>query len=119
MVCLKTWEVKSKSDFNNYQEWCDFVNKNYRYAKNTSKTFDWVGNCIPTNLISAHPYWEYLIKKDLTKKIERHKNNLIEIKKDRNKLKILYNLWTKFEDVEKDIKRLEEKVEKINKRIRL
>ncbi len=110
MMCLKTYKVKGKGSFDNFIEWVDFVNENYKHAITKSKTFDWIGKCVPSELPSFHPYYKYLIKK-------RNRNELIrlgliykECVNDESRIKFHFNLTTSLEDIEDKIMNLNNKL---------
>jgi len=81
MICLETFTNKTLIDYPK-SEWNDFVNRNYSYAKTTSKCFDWIDKCNDSDLPSEHPYWtyrtQYRLGKAKLKKLEYMLNQLID-----------------------------------------
>lgn len=60
MLCCKTWKVLGIEDVGSWDEWMAFVNDNYRYIKENSTPFDWIGHITKWTLLpSYHPYWRY------------------------------------------------------------
>lgn len=111
MICARTFKHKYREDFNSIEEWCDFVNSNYEYEKNKSKTFDWLGKCIPSELNSTHPYYVYLSKVYKLKTIYMHLSNLEECKKDPSRIKYLYNASSTLDTIRNKIKELKKDYE--------
>lgn len=101
MMCLKTFKVKGKEDFNTWSEWVSFVNSNYsNYVNN------FVGKCNSWDLPSSHPYW-----KNEAKNIIKEQINILEVnyeicKNNPDKIKYLYNKTTSLEDLEIRINKL-------------
>ena len=99
MICLKTFETKTASDFPDWKAWIEFVNYNQEYARTKSEVFDFKGKCKNWELPSFHPYWAYVVKQKLKTKIELHEHRLIECKKDPGKIKYYYNSTTSLTDI--------------------
>jgi hypothetical protein len=81
MICLKTFEHKHQSDFNNWDEWVTFVNQN-----KTTDLKGWKGKCKAIDLPSNHPYWKLIVKLEKRKTLHNLILNYENCKKDQIKI---------------------------------
>lgn len=82
MYSIRTKKDTYPANFDSWQEWCDFVNEEMRYAKTIDYT-DYKNHTSINLLPGFHPYWQfktYLHIKSLYvrngRTIETHKNML-------------------------------------------
>jgi hypothetical protein len=110
MMCLETFKNKGLSDFNSWNEWVLFINKNYKYSQNQSNVKDFKGKCKNIDLPSYHPYWNLMYKLGLRKHLLRIVIYYNECLIDSNKIKYYFNETTSIKSIEKEIKNLRQKI---------
>lgn len=110
MMCLETFKNKGLSDFNSWNEWKLFINKNYKYSQEQSNVKDFKGKCKDIDLPSYHPYWNLISKLGLRKHLLRIVSYYNECLIDSNKIKYYFNETTSIKSIEKEIKNLRQKI---------
>jgi len=110
MICLKTFKIKTHSDFNGWDEWVIFVNNNINYAKTKSNVKDFKGKCEPTDLPSFHPYWCFMAKLRKRKYLFQIKTWYKECLIDRSKIKYYFNSSTDIFDIKFKIDKLKREI---------
>lgn len=118
MICLKTFVIKCKKDFDNIKDWCIFVNENYKYGNTTSTVWDWKHKCKESDLPSYHPYWSMLVWKDTKSRLKWIEDRYEECVKDHNKIKYYFNSSKKLSQIEDDIKNYKNKIKNLEQKIR-
>ena len=110
MMCLKIYEVKSSSDFENWGDWVNFVNENIRFANEESTIDDYVGKCKSHDLPSFHPYWKKIINNYNVKVLEDLEKKYAECRINPDKIKYYFNRTTNLSMIEEKIETLKRKM---------
>lgn len=110
MMCLKTFKIKSNSDFDNWDEWVMFVNENIKYAKENSTVDDYKDKCDISDLPSFHPYWRDLINKDKKVRVEDLEKKYDSCRKNPDLIKVYFNSSTALSDIRERIEKLKDEI---------
>jgi len=109
-MCLKTFKIKSNSDFDNWDEWVMFVNENIKYAKENSTVDDYKDKCDISDLPSFHPYWRDLINKDKKVRVEDLEKKYDSCRKNPDLIKVYFNSSTALSDIRERIEKLKDEI---------
>ena len=108
---IKTFIIKSKSDFNNCAGWIDFVNENINYSKTSSKVNDYIGKCDISELPSFHPHWSDIINKKRHINLKMLEDKFETCKKDESLIKVYFNKTTTLSNIEDMIKKIKSEID--------
>jgi len=101
----------------NINNWCKMVNDNDAYCKN----FNWwkwvvfyfwycIGRFKYIDLPSNHPYWKEQVRKDIKEKLKVTLVKYTDCKKNPEKIKYHFNIFTSLKDVENTIAEYKQKL---------
>ena len=118
MLCLITYQHKSLEDFETWEEWCNFVNENYKFGSTKSKVWDWKDKCKDSDLPSYHPYWSLLVFEETQKSLKWTEERYEECLENYEKIKYYFSGNDSYDTIREKINKYKNNTQSLEKRIR-